>query len=385
MWRRMKVGELGRVSSGGTPASKSQEYWNGDLLWYSSGELNEMYTLPSERRITDEGLGNSNAKMFPAGSLLIGMYDTAAMKMSILRNEATFNQAIVGIEPNEYATSEFLYYYLSSIKTKVLSERRGVRQQNLSLAKIKQIELALPPLADQQRIVTKLDAAFAEIDRAIEIERERTRQTDSFYESALNGLHDNDGAIVKLADVCGIEASLIDPKEPQYQQKKHVGAGNIVALSNDLIDVQTAEEEGLISGKYPFDASAVLYSKIRPYLRKVHMPDFEGICSADMYPLIPKSGKLSRVYLYYLLLSQHFTEYAMTGSARSGMPKVNRNHLFSYKFKLPPLERQIELADKVTAILQNVDEYKKAVLCKQRQLERLREAALARELQSEAA
>ena len=98
-WVEQSLDELGRVQSGGTPSRGKSAYWNdGVIEWYSSRELNQEWTLPSKEKITIEGLENSNAKLFSAGSLLIGIYDTAAMKMSILTEESAFNQAIVGVE-----------------------------------------------------------------------------------------------------------------------------------------------------------------------------------------------------------------------------------------------------------------------------------------------
>ena len=153
----MRIGDLGQVSSGGTPSSKNQDYWQGDIQWYSSGELNNKFTEKSVKRITNEGLMNSNAKLFPKDSLLIGMYDTAAMKMSILKEESTFNQAIVGIAPNKFASAEYLFYTLNYLKESILQQRRGVRQQNLSLAKIKNIEVPIPDIQKQNSIVEKLN------------------------------------------------------------------------------------------------------------------------------------------------------------------------------------------------------------------------------------
>jgi len=156
-WKRIKVKDLGRVQSGGTPSIPKKEYWGGDVEWFSSGELNDLYTLSSTRKITFEGIKNSNAKIFPANSLLIGMYDTAAMKMSLLSKPATFNQAIVGIEPTQKINMIFLYYALTFIKPYVLSLRRGVRQKNLSLAKIKELSIQFPKVDVQLRVSKRLD------------------------------------------------------------------------------------------------------------------------------------------------------------------------------------------------------------------------------------
>jgi type I restriction enzyme S subunit len=111
-------------------------------------------------------------------------------------------------------------------------------------------------------------------------------------------------------------------------------------MTGRLIDVKTAEEEGLKSGKFLFDERVVLYSKIRPYLTKVARPKFRGLCSADIYPLSPSDDRLDRHFLFHLLLTPAFTDYAIIGSARAGMPKVNRDHLFAFEFVLPPLPEQ---------------------------------------------
>lgn len=89
----------------------------------------------------------------------------------------------------------------------------------------------------------------------------------------------------------------------------------------------------------------VLYSKIRPYLEKVARPDFRGLCSANVYPLSPKGEYLTRDFLYYMLLSKDFTDYAIAGSARAGMPKVNRDHLFRFCATLPSVKEQRRLVD----------------------------------------
>ena len=144
----------------------------------------------------------------------------------------------------------------------------------------------------------------------------------------------------KLSDVCSIASALVDPRMTKYEDMLHVGGANIESATGKLVDLKTAKEEGLKSGKFVFDDSTVLYSKIRPYLMKVARPDFQGLCSADIYPLTPDPAVLDRGYLFHHLLSPQFTEFAVSGSARAGMPKVNRDHLFTFQFPVPPLAEQ---------------------------------------------
>ena len=80
---------------------------------------------------------------------------------------------------------------------------------------------------------------------------------------------------------------------------------------------------------------------------KACRPDFSGLCSADVYPLVPIPKRLDRGMLFHILMSSEFTDYAEAGSARAGMPKVNRDHLFKYEVWLPDVTNQRTICDKV--------------------------------------
>jgi len=107
--------------------------------------------------------------------------------------------------------------------------------------------------------------------------------------------------------------------------------------------LHSAAEDKVISGKYAFKAGAVLYSKLRPYLCKAALAAFDGICSADMYPLMVEDSQLDACFLLNVLLSDHFTRYAVTLSGRARMPKLNREDLMGYEIPLPPLAIQREI------------------------------------------
>ncbi len=185
-WVEKRLGDIAEVQSGGTPLVSNKDYWNGDIAWYSSGELNQAYTFASERTISIAGLNNSNAKLFPKGSLLIGMYDTAALKMSVLDRDATFNQAIAGVKANEKVSMLFVLHAINAIKPQILSQRRGVRQKNLSLTKIKEIPIGLPNMTVQQAIVGKLDALSAETKKLEALYRQKIAALDELKQSLLH-------------------------------------------------------------------------------------------------------------------------------------------------------------------------------------------------------
>lgn len=144
--KKMSLKNLGNWQSGGTPKRSVKEYFVGNNLWYSSGELNEIFISKSKESISDEALKNSSAKIIEKGSLLLGMYDTAALKSSITKVKASCNQAIAFAKLDERICNPiYVYYSVQLSKKYYLNQRLGARQQNLNLMSIKNIEI---PKAD---------------------------------------------------------------------------------------------------------------------------------------------------------------------------------------------------------------------------------------------
>ncbi len=240
------------------------------------------------------------------------------------------------LRPREFLVPKFFFYQLQGASLKSLGYARHYRLLN-------ELEIGYPSKSEQQRIAGILDETFAAIAMARANTEQNLRNARELFETQLDLTfcrRDAGWSERRLGDLCRISSKLVDPRLDEYVDLTHVGAGNIESDTGKLSQLQTAGDEGLISGKFHFDETMVLYSKIRPYLRKVARPDFRGLCSADMYPLAPEPGEITRDYLYYMLLSRPFTEYAMQGSARAGMPKVNRDHLFEYRVWLPAVEQQ---------------------------------------------
>ncbi|WP_019172907.1 restriction endonuclease subunit S [Pseudaminobacter salicylatoxidans] len=143
--------------------------------------------------------------------------------------------------------------------------------------------------------------------------------------------------------VVAIANGLVDPRKPEFWGRLHVGPDNISSESGRIIHpLQTARELGLKSGKFPFEAGDILYSKIRPNLNKVAIADVDGICSADMYVLKPKG--IDRSFLFHSLRGEFFYKQAVAASMRSGLPKVNRDDLSMMELRVPPFPEQRRVA-----------------------------------------
>ena len=242
---------------------------------------------------------------------------------------------------------QYILYSLRSIQDKIVG-KDGAVFNSINKEMIENLPVPSLSLAEQQRIVDILDEAFEKIDALKANAEQNLQDAKALFQAALRKeLKPKDGWVRKpFTDICEITSSLVDPRIDEYRSLLHIGGANIESETGVLFDLKTAEEEGLTSGKFTFDSSMVLYNKIRPYLKKVARPNFSGLCSADMYPLSPLKGT-SRDFLYYLLLSDDFTKYAVEGSPRTGMPKVNRACLFAYKCYVPSENEQRSIASRL--------------------------------------
>lgn len=142
-----------------------------------------------------------------------------------------------------------------------------------------------------------------------------------------------------LLSVVRLANGQVDPTVEPYKSMPLIAPDHIESGTGTLLKIQTAEEQGAISGKYLFSSGDIIYSKIRPYLKKVVHVDFSGLCSADMYPMTPFPG-VSENFVLPVLLGHKFSSYAETVSVRSGMPKINREELACFSIALPPTEEQ---------------------------------------------
>lgn len=167
-WVWVRLESVASWGSGGTPSRKHEEYYNGDILWIKTGELNNGWIYDTEEKITDEGLKKSSAKLFPPYSVLIAMYGATIGKVAILGVPATTNQACACAVCNQSLLYMYLFYYCISQKNVFIEKGKGGAQPNISQIILKQHPIPLPPLSEQQRIVERIEELFAKLDEAKE-------------------------------------------------------------------------------------------------------------------------------------------------------------------------------------------------------------------------
>jgi type I restriction enzyme S subunit len=172
------LGDVARIVSGGTPDRSKLEYWNGNIPWVKTGEINYGVITETEEKITQEGLDNSSARIMPVGTILMAIYGQGITRgrVAILGIDSAINQACAAISINNDISTDFLFYFLTFSYDKIRSLGHGANQKNLNSAFIRSIEVILPPLPEQRAIAHTLrtiQKAKEARQRELELERER--------------------------------------------------------------------------------------------------------------------------------------------------------------------------------------------------------------------
>ncbi len=202
-WKKEPLGKICKTTSGGTPSRKNQSYYqNGTIPWVKSGELENNIITTSEEFITEEGLLNSSAKIFPAGTLLIALYGATIGKLAFLGIDAATNQAVCGIFQNENVSLKYLYYYLLFQRPNLIKQGVGGAQPNISQTILKKLEISYPDsITEQQRIVARIEELFSELDKAVGTLKTTKEQLEVYRQAVLVDIFSQEHPLRQLKEI----------------------------------------------------------------------------------------------------------------------------------------------------------------------------------------
>lgn len=163
-WEWLRLGFVGEWGSGSTPLRSNSDYYKGNIPWFKSGELNEDLIYKSEETITELAIKKCSLRMNNPGDILLAMYGANIGKTSILGVKGTTNQAVCACTPNEIMFNKYLLLTLKAMRANFINQGAGGAQPNISKEKIIKTIVAVPPIKEQKRIVSKVDELIALCD-----------------------------------------------------------------------------------------------------------------------------------------------------------------------------------------------------------------------------
>lgn len=184
-WGIKKMPQVVKWGSGGTPKATEKQYYDGGSIpWLVIGDLNDSIVSSSASKITELGLQNSSAKMIPAGTLLVAMYGSIG-KLGITGIECCTNQAIAYAKELYGVTTKYMFFYMAMMKSELISKGKGGTQKNISQTVLNSLEVIVPPLPEQERIVARIEELFSQLDAGVETLKKTKAQLAVYRQAVL--------------------------------------------------------------------------------------------------------------------------------------------------------------------------------------------------------
>ena len=329
------------------------------MCWITPAEISDddIVITDTSRKISEAGAKSCSLTLMPVGTVLLSSRAPIG-KVAITGTEMYCNQGFKNLICSDAIYNKYLFWFLKHNNEFLNSLGRGATFKEISKSIVSDIEIPLPSLQEQHEISANLDKLQSIIThRKQQLEKldelVKARFVEMFGDFKTNSMG---WTIAKFTDIASIDGNMTTDFE-KYANYPHIGIDSIEKDTGILRGYRTVSEDNVVSGKYVFTPFHIIYSKIRPNLNKVALPDFEGVCSADAYPILPNPENCNRVFLAYVMRSSYFLDYILQFCNRTNMPKVNRKEVSGFTTPLPPINLQNQFAD----FVEQIDKSKVAV------------------------
>ncbi|RMG78912.1 MAG: restriction endonuclease [Chloroflexi bacterium] len=392
-WVVEKLGNICHTTSGGTPSRKIPSYYSGNIPWVKSGELNNGVITKTEEYISEEALKNSSAKIFPKGTLLIALYGATIGKLGILGINAATNQAVCGIFRNEALELLFIKYYLFYKRGYLISQGAGGAQPNISQSILKNLKVVIPPLAEQHRIVAKIEELFSSLDKAIETLKTAQQQLKTYRQAVLKWAFEgkfahpevNEGELPEGWRKEKVNTIVTDIQYGFTTSSTHQKVGpkflRITDIQNNKVNWDNVPycsiEDKLIS-KYLLRDGDLVFARTgatvgKSFLIKGKIP--KSIFASYLIRLRFSKAILDK-YVWYYFQSPFYWDQISHKQVGIGQPNVNATKLGDLDIIICPFHEQHIIVQKIEKRLSIADKLEEVIETTLQQAEALRQSIL---------
>jgi len=361
-WAKRSIDDICVFRGGGTPSKKKASYWKGDIPWVSPKDMKSDIISDSIDHITTDAIEQSTTNLIPADSILVVVRSgilARTIPVGITGRDVTINQDIKALCPNGSVDAWFLFYFLKSRLGEMLAlASRGATVHRIMADQIRQMDILVPPLPEQRRIVGILDAAFDGIATAKANAEKNLQNARALFESHLNAVFTDawkQGELVTLSDLAsGITDGdhLPPPKSPTGIP--FITIGNIVKDTrtidfSDTFKVPRDYFDGVKPIKKPKKGD-VLFTVTGSFGIPVLVNDNREFCFQRHIGLIRPKAETNSAWLYYLLMSPQVFKQANDRATGTAQKTVSLKVLRTFDVPKLPLDEQTPAVAKLNAL-----------------------------------
>ncbi len=362
-WKRIEEISL-NVFAGGTPSTKHEEYYDGDIPWIRSGEIDFNVISSAERNITKAGYDNSSAKLIRKGSVVMAMTGATVAKSAIVEFETSANQSVCAIETDESVVNyKFLYYVLAKDYFRIKSSAQGALT-SLNLAMIKQIEVPIPNIIEQQRIVGTLDTFTSSIDNLKEQIAQRRKQYE-YYRDQLLDLEGKPVVEMKtlgeiVSSDCSLSYGIVQPGDDVIDGIPVVRPVDLIGIYVSKGGLKKTTKEISNSYKRTILKGNELLFCVRGTtgIMSLATPGLKGCNVTRGIVPISFEDELTKMFVYYQLKSFRLQRSIADKTNGTALKQINVKDLRILQIPLPPLQEQhriVSILDTFEASIQNLE------------------------------
>lgn len=359
-WEMRRLSDVADVESGAGFPLEFQGRLDGEFPFFKVGDMNragnEVTMEGFEHSISEEVRQRLRAKAFPAGSVVFPKIGGAIVtnKKRLLMRSSCVDNNVMAVVPKPEIESLFLFYLF--LGKNLLEFANDSNPPSIRKTTVEEWEVSVPPLAEQRRLVAHIESLTSRLEQARQARQAALAEAAMVFQRALELSFDenatDDWNEYSADGLFEIVSGQVSPLDLEFSELTYLGPEHVETGTGRIIGERVSVAElKMKSGKYRFTPEHVVYSKIRPALRKVCTPDYSGLCSADMYALKPKLKRVTRDFLKFLLLAPAFSEYAIEKSDRNAMPKINQTALMAFRFRAPDVPEQERIASFLNRLL----------------------------------
>ncbi len=383
-WRIGKLYQYGKLYSGSTPLSSEDKYWeNGDIPWMSSGEINKKIIRNIDGRITQLGREKCNSPMLPINTVMMGLNGQGKTKgtVGILEIETTCNQSLCGIVFNESVIPYYQYYYLETQYYNLRGLVGEGQREGISVSFLKLYPTIIPPIQEQEQIVKYLDEKTLQIDTLISLTKNKIEQLKEERTSLINtvvtkGIDPN----IEMKD-SGVEWIGKIPNHWEVKKMKYClrmisekmeTSKDDIKISPENVENNTGKCFNLYS-EYTgegmkFIKGDILLNKLRIYLKKIILTDYDGFSMGEMIVLRTTNG--NKKYFYYTIYNQGLIDLLSKQSTGVKLPRVSPDIILNSQIVFPPISEQENIVSYLDVKTQEIDQL---ISIENRRIETLKE------------
>lgn len=372
-WETVELGNICDITNGSTPLRSNADFWeNGKINWFTIEDIRRFGRQINQTTqfVTEKALKETSLKLVPPNTVLLCC--TASVgEYAITKIPLTMNQQFNGlILKTEKVLPEFLFHYCSTLKEKLISVSGSTTINFVAISKLKKITIPLPPLATQQKIVSKLDAIFAEIDRATAAAEANAKNAEELFSQVLNNLENEyEGTITDLGGCVDLLSGFA------FKSNEYTNIDtDIPLLRGDNLNPQIidfSEVKRLEKGKYDeyikysLNVKDIVLGMDRPLISsglRIAQVQAKNIPSLLVQRVMRMRCKkhVDSDFLFFLLNSPKFIKHLLGEQTGLGVPHISGKTISSFTVKIPKLEHQKAIVSKLNSIVTQLNRYKLA-------------------------